>query len=134
MVVADTDPDFDDDAASVTASSSGLWTASATALAREGVDVVRDGREEERLADAREEVASVAEGAVGAQPGDIADGDDVAVLVATAVQAFGGLDLLVTSAGGPPSGAFIETEFESERVDGPRCPGTLPDCVPRPGE
>ncbi|WP_434521912.1 SDR family oxidoreductase [Halorubrum sp. AS12] len=99
-------------AALVTASSSGLGKASATALAREGVDVVINGRDEDRLAEAKSEIESVAAGEVVAQPGDFTDPDDVERLVETTVDEFGGLDHLVTSAGGPPSGAFLETDDE----------------------
>ncbi|WP_424015147.1 SDR family oxidoreductase [Halorubrum xinjiangense] len=99
-------------AALVTASSSGLGKASATALAREGVNVVINGRDEERLAEARSEIESVAAGEVVAQPGDLTDPDDIEALVETTVDEFGGLDHLVTSAGGPPSGAFLETDDE----------------------
>ncbi|CDK38331.1 SDR family oxidoreductase [Halorubrum sp. AJ67] len=99
-------------AALVTASSSGLGKASATALAREGVDVVINGRDEDRLAEAKAEIESVAEGEVVAQPGDLTDPDDVTALVEATVDEFGGLDHLVTSAGGPPSGAFLETDDE----------------------
>ncbi|SFR52382.1 MULTISPECIES: SDR family oxidoreductase [Halorubrum] len=99
-------------AALVTASSSGLGKASAKALGREGVDVVINGRDEERLADARSEIESVATGEVVSQSGDLTDPDDVETLVETTVDEFGGLDHLVTSAGGPPSGAFLETDDE----------------------
>ncbi|WP_318570731.1 SDR family oxidoreductase [Salinigranum marinum] len=96
-------------AALVTASSSGLGKASATALAREGVNVVINGRDETALEETREEIAAVATGEVVAQPGDITEPDDVTALVDRAVEAFGGIDHLVTSAGGPPSGAFLDT-------------------------
>jgi 3-oxoacyl-[acyl-carrier protein] reductase len=99
-------------AALVTASSSGLGKASAKTLAREGVNVVVNGRDEARLADAAAEVREVATGEVVAQPGDITDPEDVSTLVATTVEEFGGLDHLVTSAGGPPSGAFLDTDDE----------------------
>ncbi len=99
-------------AALVTASSSGLGKASATALAREGVDVVINGRDEDRLAEARSEIESVAAGEVVAQPGDLTDPADVETLVETTVAEFGGLDHLVTSAGGPPSGSFLDTDDE----------------------
>jgi 3-oxoacyl-[acyl-carrier protein] reductase len=106
------DFELDGNAALVTASSSGLGKASATALAREGVDVVVNGRDEDRLADAKDEIEAVAEGAVVAQPGDLTDPEDVETLVETTVEEFGGLDHLVTSAGGPPSGAFLDTDDE----------------------
>ena len=101
-------------AALVTASSSGLGKASATALAREGANVVVNGRDAERLADAAEEIrAEAAEGAdVVEQPGDLTERDDIETLVETTVDEFGGLDHLVTSAGGPPSGSFLDTTDE----------------------
>ena len=99
-------------AALVTASSSGLGKASAKALAREGVDVAINGRDEERLAEAKAEVEDVATGEVIAIPGDLTDADDAERLVDETVDAFDGLDHLVTSAGGPPSGAFMDTDDE----------------------
>jgi 3-oxoacyl-[acyl-carrier protein] reductase len=106
------DLDIDGNAALVTASSSGLGKASATALAREGADVVVNGRDEDRLAAAAEEVGETAAGDVVAVPGDLTVADDVERLVDRTVEEFGGLDHLVTSAGGPPSGPFLETSDE----------------------
>lgn len=106
------DLEIDENAALVTASSSGLGKASAKALAREGVDVVINGRDEDRLADAQAEIEEVAHGEVVAQPGDLTDADDVQRLVETTVEEFGHLDHLVTSAGGPPSGPFVDIEDE----------------------
>ncbi|SFR67157.1 SDR family oxidoreductase [Halogeometricum limi] len=105
------DLEIDGDAALVTASSSGLGKASARALAREGSNVVMNGRDEDRLEDAVAEVrADAADGAtVVGQPGDLTDPDDIEDLVARTVDEFGGLDHLVTSAGGPPSKPFMET-------------------------
>ena len=93
----------------VTASSSGLGKASAKALAREGANVVINGRDEATLEAAREEIDEVATGKVVAKPGDLTDKSDVEALVETTMDEFGGLDHLVTSAGGPPSGPFLET-------------------------
>lgn len=104
------DLQIEGNAALVTASSSGLGKASAKALAREGANVVINGRDEERLEEAREEIEEVAEGEVVAQPGDLTDAEDIETLVETTVEEFGGIDHLVTSAGGPPSGPFMETE------------------------
>ena len=103
---------IDGNAALVTASSSGLGKASAKALAREGANVAINGRDEERLADAKTEVEEVATGEVIAVSGDLTDADDAERLVDETVDAFGGLDHLVTSAGGPPSGAFMDTDDE----------------------
>jgi 3-oxoacyl-[acyl-carrier protein] reductase len=106
------DLDIEGNTALVTASSSGLGKASATALAREGANVVINGRDEDRLADAAADVREHAAGDVVAQPADITDPDHVAALVETAITEFGGLDHLVTSAGGPPSGAFLDMTDE----------------------
>ncbi len=100
------------DVALVTASSSGLGKASATALAREGANVVINGRNEERLAKAKAEIEAVATGKVVAQQGDLTVEGDLNTMLETTVSEFGGLDHLVTSAGGPPSGAFLETTDE----------------------
>ncbi|QAU11614.1 SDR family oxidoreductase [Halorubrum sp. BOL3-1] len=106
------DLQIDGNAALVTASSSGLGKASAKALAREGADVVINGRDEDRLAAAKEEVDAVGTGEVVAQPADLTDADEVAALVEATVDEFGGIDHLVTSAGGPPSGSFLDTDDE----------------------
>jgi 3-oxoacyl-[acyl-carrier protein] reductase len=106
--------DIAGDAALVTASSSGLGNAAATALAREGVDVALNGRDEDRLEDAVETLREdeEADGEVVGLQGDLTVKADVEALVVDTVEAFGGLDHLVTSAGGPPSGPFLETTDE----------------------
>ncbi|WP_049928541.1 SDR family oxidoreductase [Halopiger goleimassiliensis] len=106
------DLQIDGNAALVTASSSGLGKASATALAREGANVVINGRDEDRLEDAKAEIEAVATGEVVTQQGDLTDEDDLTRLVETTVDEFGTIDHLVTSAGGPPSGPFLETDDE----------------------
>ncbi|MDG5776489.1 SDR family oxidoreductase [Haloarculaceae archaeon H-GB1-1] len=94
----------------VSASSSGLGKASAKALARRGAHVVVNGRDEERLAEAVAEIEDVAEGEVVGQAGDLTDPDDIEALVERTVDEFGGIDHLVTSAGGPPSGSFLSMD------------------------
>jgi NAD(P)-dependent dehydrogenase (short-subunit alcohol dehydrogenase family) len=95
-------------AALTTASSSGLGKASATALAREGANVVVNGRDEDRLAEAVEEIEAVADGRVLGVRGDLTDPDDIERLVERTAQAFGTVDHVVTSAGGPPRYRFPE--------------------------
>ncbi len=104
------DLQIDGNTALVTASSKGLGKASAKALAREGVNVVINGRNEEQLEATRDEIESVAGGRVLTQAGDITRTADLEALVEATVEEFGGLDHLVTSAGGPPSGPFLETD------------------------
>jgi len=101
---------LDGDAALVTASSSGLGKASAAALAREGADVVLCSRSEDRLDAAAEDVRADAAGDVLTVPTDITDPDDVTAVVDATVEEFGGLDHVVTSAGGVPSGSFLDTD------------------------
>ncbi|MEF8800805.1 MAG: SDR family oxidoreductase [Halolamina sp.] len=96
----------------VTASSSGLGKASAKALAREGANVVVNGRDEERLAETVDELEPVGDGHVVGVQGDLTEKADIETLVTRTVEEFGGLDTLVTSAGGPPSGAFMDTDDE----------------------
>ncbi len=93
-----------------TAASSGLGLASAEAVAREGANVAICGRTERRLDDARETLQTTGSGDVLAVQADITDPDHLAAFVDQTVETFGGLDHVVTSAGGPPSGSFGETD------------------------
>ena len=102
------DLDLEGNVALVTASSAGLGRASAAALAAEGANVTICGRDADRLADAEAELAGLG-GEVLAVPADVTDPDDVTDLVERTVDAFGGIDHVVTSAGGPPSTTFLET-------------------------
>ncbi|QLK27674.1 SDR family oxidoreductase [Natrinema zhouii] len=104
------DFELDGNSALVTASSSGLGFASAQALAEEGANVAICGRDAARLEDARDDLAETAAGEVLAVQTDLTDPDDVSHLVRETVDAFGGLDHLVTSSGGPPSTTFLETD------------------------
>ncbi|MEF8841107.1 MAG: SDR family oxidoreductase [Haloarculaceae archaeon] len=106
------DLEIEGNAALVMASSSGLGKASATALAREGVDVLINGRDEDRLEAAAEEVRETATGEVVPVVGDLTDREDVEGLVESTVEAFDGLDHLVISSGGPTRLRFGETTDE----------------------
>lgn len=103
------DLDLEGNAALVTASSSGLGKASATALAREGANVVVNGRDKARLDDAVREIREVAQGTVVGESADLTDPDDIERLIQRTVDEFGTLDHLVTSGGGPPQGLLLET-------------------------
>jgi NAD(P)-dependent dehydrogenase (short-subunit alcohol dehydrogenase family) len=102
------DLELDGDVALVTASSNGLGYACAEALAREGAHVTICGRDQDRLDEAEAELEGVGDGRVMARPADLTDPDDVTKLVDVTAEAFGGIDHLVTSAGGPPSGSFLD--------------------------
>ncbi len=103
------DLEMEDNSALVLASSSGLGKASAKSLVKEGVNVTINGRDEEKLEEAAREIEEVGKGDVNAVAGDITDGKDIKKIVRYAVEEEGGLDHLVTSAGGPPSKPFLET-------------------------
>lgn len=96
------------DSVLLTASTSGLGLASAEAFATAGANVAVCGRSEERLADARSTLRERGDGAVLGMQADITDPDAICDFVEAAVDRFGGLDHLVTSAGGVPSGSFLE--------------------------
>ena len=100
---------IDGNAALVTASSRGLGLASAKALAREGVDVTVCGTTDEHLAAAEAEIEALGGGDVLTRRADITDPDDVEDLVGATAEAFDGIDHVVTSAGGVPSGPYLET-------------------------
>lgn len=97
---------IEDDTAIVAASSSGLGKAAATAFAREGANVVVNGRDQEKLDATVAELQSVGDGTVVGKQADLTEVDEIAALVESAVDEFGGIDHLVTNAGGPPSGPF----------------------------
>lgn len=101
---------LDGDVALVTASSRGLGFASAQSLAREGAHVAICGRDPEGLAAAEATLEGIGSGRVLAQEADLTDPAAVEALVEAAVDEFGGLDHLVTSAGGPPSGGFHDMD------------------------
>ena len=85
------------------ASSDGIGKAIACALAREGVNVMMSGRDADKLAGAVEEAkAAAGHGAkVAGVAVDLATADGPAKVVDAAVAAYGGLDILLTNAGGP---------------------------------
>ena len=95
-----------DKRALVTASSRGLGFATARGLALEGCRVAINSRDHERLANAAMKIS--AETGVDVFPlvGDVSEGMVPERVVQQAVEALGGLDLLVTNAGGPPPGKF----------------------------
>ena len=97
------------DVALVTASSRGLGRASAESLAREGAHVAICGRNAGTLESTRAELEELGDGGVLAMQVDITDPDEITAFVDATVDEFGGLDHVVTSAGGPPSGPFLGT-------------------------
>jgi 3-oxoacyl-[acyl-carrier protein] reductase len=96
----------------VTASSKGLARASAMALAEEGCKVVVCARGEDALRATEKELAECTE--VLALVEDVTDPAAPHRLVAAAVDRFGGLDILVPNAGGPPPARALE--FDDDQL------------------
>lgn len=96
----------------VCAASKGLGRAAALALAREGARVAICARGAETLFHTAEEIRQQTGADVHPIVADVAVKADVARLVTEAAQHFGGLDILVTNAGGPKSGPFSSLSDE----------------------
>ncbi len=95
--------------AAVAAASKGLGFGAASALAAEGVTVAMCGRDEGRIQEAAARIGHNAIPLVA----DVSRPDGAARFVAAAIEALGGVDILVTNAGGPPAGNFASTESDA---------------------
>ena len=100
----------------VCGASQGLGRASAMALAAEGASLAICGRRAEPLERTAAEIRERTGAAVLAIPADVSRADDAARLVEAAVSGLGGLDVLVTNAGGPKSARFERLEDEDWRA------------------
>jgi len=87
--------------------SGGLGGAIATVLRQEGAQVGLAARPSARLDQQAERLGALA------VPADLALPDGPAGAVAAAVEAFGGLDLLVVNSGGPPPGRFEDLDEDA---------------------
>lgn len=90
----------------VTGASRGLGYATARRLALEGAKVAINSRDNEVLSTSAQSLADESGVQVIAAPGDVTDLQFPEHLINHVVDEFGGLDLLVTNAGGPPPGLF----------------------------
>ena len=90
----------------VTGSSRGLGYAAALALAKEGCKVVINSRDEARISAAAAKISAETGGHILGLAGDVGDPGVPERLMHETARLLGGLDILITNAGGPPSGAF----------------------------
>jgi 3-oxoacyl-[acyl-carrier protein] reductase len=90
----------------LTGASRGLGFATARRLALEGCHVAINSRDPNSLSAAANTIEEEANLTVFALPGDVTDPAVPGQLVQQAAEALGGLDLLFTNSGGPPSGNF----------------------------
>ena len=87
--------------------------ACALELAREGADLVICARGSEALEAARTEIVGETGVNVAAVPADLSFGTRIEELIGRARSELGGIDVLVTNAGGPPSGNFMDFDDEA---------------------
>jgi len=97
----------------VAASSQGLGFAIAERLVREGANVMISGRDEDKLRHKVLELEQIGGGKAAFQKADISKNEDIKQLVSSTVEQFGGIQLLVNNAGGPPAGSFEEMSDET---------------------
>jgi len=90
----------------IAGSSRGLGYAIAQVLASEGCRVAINSRKAGNLGEIAQKLHAETRAEVVPMAGDVGQPDVPALLASQIGQAFGGLDLLVTNAGGPPSGKF----------------------------
>lgn len=90
----------------VTGSSRGLGFATAHQLAREGCDIVINGRERTSLNAAEQEISSDTDGKIFPVVEDITQDGKAIEIVNKANELLGGLDILITNTGGPPTGGI----------------------------
>ena len=99
----------------VAGASRGLGAATAREFAREGAIVVMCARDQAALVKTQQSIV----GELGEQPAtmvvptDLTKDDDVSRLVEMTVARFGRLDIVVTNAGGPPTGGFEDHGMEA---------------------
>ena len=108
-----------DKRAFVAGSSRGLGYATALALAKEGCKVVVNSRDEEKVKAAAEKIAAETDTQAYGVAGDVSDASIADMLIKSAVESLGGLDILITNAGGPPAGSFeiFDEETWQKAVD-----------------
>lgn len=96
----------------VAAASQGLGRAVAEELAAEGASLILCARGTATLAETAAAIAGQTGAHVLAVPADVTDATQVKQLVASGIERFGRIDILVTNAGGPPAGRFDQLSQE----------------------
>ena len=103
----------------VAAGSKGLGRAVAEELAAEGVSLAINARGVASLESTCKSIESSTRAEVLALPGDVSSSEQADAMVKSAIDRFGRIDILVTNAGGPPSGQFesLSPEMWRSAVD-----------------
>lgn len=100
----------------VAGSRAGLGAAAARQFSREGAIVAINGRNAESLQQTADAIHAETGGRVVPVVGDVSQRGETARIIEAAAQQLGGLDVLVTNAGGPPPGSF--TAFGLDEWEG----------------
>jgi 3-oxoacyl-[acyl-carrier protein] reductase len=96
----------------VMAASRGLGYASALGLAREGCKLIVCSRDQGRIEAAAAAIAKETNAEVKALVADVSSASEAKRLVDAAVNAYGGLEIVVHNAGGPPAGETLQMTEE----------------------
>lgn len=96
----------------VTGASQGLGYATALQLSREGALVAICSRDQARINAAADAIHAETRRPVLGVSADVSRSADIDRLIERVVEEYGGLDILVTNSGGPPSTSFEETTEE----------------------
>lgn len=94
----------------VAAASKGLGRAIAEEFAREGAKVAMCSRSEAAIASAAEDIAQKTKGDVLPIAADLSTVEGCEAFIQSATARYGGLDILVVNAGGPPPGRFDDLD------------------------
>ena len=95
----------------VTAASQGLGAATAKCFSLEGAAVVINSRDLGRLQTTAKAINEQSGNPIFTQAADVTDPAAVQRLVKNSAEMLGGLDILVTNAGGPPTGTFEDFDL-----------------------
>jgi len=108
-----------DKRAFIAGSSRGLGYATALTLAREGCRVVINSREEDKVNAAAEAIINETGTQTYGIAADVSNASAADEIIKSVVASLGGLDILITNAGGPPSGSFeiFDDETWQKAVD-----------------
>src|SRR5689334_18538975 len=109
------DTGIKDRVAIVAASSQGIGRATAEAFAAEGCRVAMCARNSKTLQAAAESIGKQHKVDVFTQAFDVTDASAVHTFVDAVVAKFGGVDICVTNAGGPPAKGFLSATVEEWR-------------------
>jgi 3-oxoacyl-[acyl-carrier protein] reductase len=101
-----------DKVALVAASSQGIGRATAEAFAAEGCRVAMCARNAQTLNHAADAIRKRDQAEVFAEAFDVTDAAAVAEFVAAVAKKFGGVDICVTNAGGPPAKGFLACSLD----------------------